>query len=185
MNLPNKLTVCRVALVPIFVAFFLINSIPYNYMLALVVFVVASITDFFDGYIARKNNLVTDFGKFLDPLADKVLVISAMLCFIDVGFCSSVPVIIVITREFMVTSLRLISASQNGNVISASMVGKVKTVVQMVVVILILLLCAINELGFAINVVSISGVLMWVTSIVTLLSGVEYMYQNRDCIKTK
>ena len=111
MNLPNKLTVGRIVLVPFFVAALLVDF-PMNYAVALLIFIIASLTDLLDGKIARKNQLVTDFGKFADPLADKILVLSALLCFVQNGFCDCVAVIIVLFREFAVTSIRLMAASR-------------------------------------------------------------------------
>lgn len=184
MNLPNKLTVLRIILVPFFVLFLLVSAIPYNYLWALLVFAAASITDCLDGKIARKHNLVTNFGKFLDPLADKVLVLSAMIGFIELGLSSSVVVIIVIAREFLVTSLRLVAAS-DGTVIAASIYGKVKTVSQMVSIVAILLLEAVNQfvpLGF--DIALVSNVLMWITAVFTVISGVDYLLKNKSCINT-
>src|SRR5574344_870006 len=134
MNLPNKLTVIRVILVPLFMFFFYFNSIPGNYIIALVLFAVASITDSLDGYIARKNKLVTDFGKFLDPLADKVLVTAALCCFVEKGLMSAVPLTIIVSREFMVSGLRLVTASK-GVVVAAGIWGKLKTAFTMVAII--------------------------------------------------
>ena len=119
MNTPNKLTMLRVMLVPVFLVFLMVSRIPYNFLYALAIFIAASLTDLLDGYLARKNNQVTTFGKFLDPLADKVLVLSAMICFIQLELASSVAVVIVIAREFMVTSLRLVAVSGSGKVIPA------------------------------------------------------------------
>lgn len=187
MNTPNKLTLLRVILVPVFLAFLMVESIPYNFIFALLVFIGASLTDFFDGYLARKNNQVTTFGKFLDPLADKVLVIAAMICFVDLGLASAIAVIIVIAREFMVTSLRLVAAATDGTVISASVLGKIKTIIQMVAVITILLLLAISHLTALpdfIDLVSISNWLMWIAAIITVVSGVEYVMKNRQAVNT-
>lgn len=184
MNLPNKLTVLRIILVPFFVLFLLCSKIPYNYLWALVVFAVASITDCLDGHIARKHNLITDFGKFLDPLADKVLVLSAMISFIELGLSSSIVVIIVIAREFLVTSLRLV-ASGDGTVIAASIYGKIKTVVQMVSIVGILLLKTIEHfVTLSIDINAISNGLMWVTAVITVISGIDYLYKNRKFVNT-
>ena len=186
MNLPNKLTLLRVILVPFFVAFLLISQIPYHYPLALLVFAVAAITDALDGNIARKHGLVTTFGKFLDPLADKVLVLSALICFISLGVCSPVVVIIVVTREFLVTSLRLVAAA-DGTVIAASIYGKVKTVVQMVSIVAILLLFSVNEignLGLESAIEMTGNILIWITAVVTVISGIDYLVKNRSCINT-
>ena len=124
MNLPNKLTLSRIILVPFFVASLLINF-PFHTAVALVIFVVATFTDMFDGKIARSRGLVTDFGKFADPLADKILVLSALLCFVQTGWCDCIAVIIVLFREFSVTSIRLVAASK-GKVVAANIFGKIK-----------------------------------------------------------
>lgn len=187
MNTPNKLTLLRVVLVPLFLVFLLIKSIPYNYIYALLIFSAASITDFLDGYLARKNNQVTTFGKFLDPLADKVLVISAMICFIELGLAGSVPIIIIVAREFMVTSIRLVAVSSSGNVIAAASLGKLKTIVQLVSLIAILLALAVNQvvaLPSFINISLISNWLMWISAIITVISGIQYLVVNRRLINT-
>lgn len=171
LNLPNKLTLMRVILVPFFVLAFLMKW----YIVALILFAVASITDFLDGYIARKNNLVTNFGKFLDPLADKILVASALACFTDVGLINCVPLIIIISREFMVSGLRLI-ASGEGVVIPAGMSGKLKTAFTMVSIIYILMYC-ILDLGNAPTHTAyiVMQVLVWISVILTIYSGCEYL----------
>ena len=140
MNLPNKLTVLRVLLIPFFVASLLFKGgEDYKFrIIALIIFAVAALTDTLDGMIARKYNLITDFGKFMDPLADKVLVCSGLICFVELRQLSSVIVLIVIAREFIISGIRLV-ASDNGVVIAAAMSGKLKTVVQMVTVILLIL----------------------------------------------
>lgn len=187
MNTPNKLTLLRVILVPVFLAFLMITRIPYNYIIALVVFSVASITDLLDGHLARRNNQVTTFGKFLDPLADKVLVISAMICFVEMGLASSVAVIIIVAREFMVTSIRLVALSSDGKIIAAGFLGKLKTVISMVAVIGILLLCAISDIVALpewINIPFISHTLMWLATIITIVSGAQYIFENRQSINT-
>ena len=192
MNLPNKLTVARIILVPFFVAALLINF-PLNNLAALAIFGVASITDLLDGKIARKRGLVTDFGKFADPLADKILVISALLCFVQLGLCDCVAVIIVLFREFAVTSIRLIAASK-GKVIAANIWGKVKTVTQMVAVICVLVMQTvldIGELGVCLPCclrcifLIIGEGLIWVSTFFALLSGVIYVAQNKQFISDK
>ena len=192
MNLPNKLTVGRIALVPFFVAALLINF-PLNQLVALLLFIAASLTDLFDGKIARKHNLVTDFGKFADPLADKILVLSALLCFVQLGCCDCISVIIVLFREFAITSIRLIAASK-GKVVAANIWGKVKTVTQMIAIIAILVfnstinivnLIPLNiDIIFTLeNVFHIIGmVLIWISTFFAILSGVIYIYQNREFI---
>ncbi len=187
LNTPNKLTLLRVVLVPVFLAFLMINNISYNYIYALIVFSVASLTDLLDGYLARKNNQVTTFGKFLDPLADKVLVISAMICFIELGFASSVAVVIIIAREFMVTSIRLVALSSDGKVISASILGKIKTIISMVAVIGTLALCALGQiftLPAWIDIPVIANVFMWIAALITVISGLEYLFANKGSINT-
>lgn len=187
MNTPNKLTLLRVVLVPVFLVFLMISRIPYNYLYALLIFVAASLTDLLDGHLARKNNQVTTFGKFLDPLADKVLVISAMICFIEMGLASSVAVVIIIAREFMVTSLRLVAVSGSGKVIAAGWLGKAKTVISMVSVIGILGISGLGQIVLlpeAMNIPLISNTLMWLCAGITLISGVWYVIQNWDSIDT-
>ena len=185
MNTPNKLTVLRILLVPLFLVFLLVGQIPAHYLLALIVFVVASATDSLDGHLARKNDQVTTFGKFLDPLADKILVLSAMISFIEIGLCGSLVVVIMIAREFMVTSLRLVAVSGDGTVIAAGLLGKVKTVVQMVSVVLILILCMLSEwsiLPAGISVPVIAESLMWISAILSVVSGAQYIWKNRAAI---
>lgn len=188
MNTPNKLTVLRVVLVPVFMVFLMVSAIKYNYIYALVVFALASLTDLFDGYLARKNNQVTTFGKFLDPLADKVLVLSAMICFIELNLASSVAVVIIIAREFMVTSIRLVALSSDGKVIPANMMGKIKTVIQMTSVVTILTLCGASQLfpaiGEYVNISLVSNVLMWISAVITVVSGLDYLWKNRTSINT-
>lgn len=187
MNTPNKLTLLRVVLVPVFMAFLMINRLPYNYIFALLVFAVASFTDMLDGYLARKNDQITTFGQFLDPLADKVLVISAMICFIELGFASAIAVVIIVAREFMVTSLRLVAVSSEGKVIPAGILGKIKTIISMVSVISILLLCAVDQivaLPSWLNLPFVGNTLMWITAAITVVSGAGYMFANKESINT-
>lgn len=184
MNTPNKLTLLRIILVPFFVAFLMIPAIPYHFVWALLVFIVAAVTDSIDGKLARKYNLVTNFGKFLDPLADKVLVFAALICFIELRLVGSLVVVIIMAREFLVTSLRLVAVN-SGKVIAASIWGKLKTVSQMVGIVVILVLHASIELfGFpALEVaLPIGEVLMWIATALTLISGVDYLWKNRKYI---
>ena len=192
MNLPNKLTVARILLVPFFVAALLIDF-PLNNLAALALFGAASITDLLDGKIARKHGLITDFGKFADPLADKILVISALLCFIQLGLCDCVAVIIVLFREFTVTSIRLIAASK-GNVIAANIWGKVKTVTQMVAIICVLVMQIVLDIG-ALGVALPCCLrcifywtgegLIWVSTLFAIISGIIYVKQNKHFISEK
>lgn len=196
MNLPNKLTVIRIILVPFFVAAILIDF-PFNYLWALIIFAIASITDMLDGKIARKKNLITDFGKFADPLADKILVLAALLCFVQNGLCDCIAVILILFREFSVTSIRL-TAAANGKVVSANIWGKIKTVSQMSAIVIILLLQFILELintGFFGNaelyytlspVFTVVGyVLVWISTVFSIISGVIYILQNKHFINEK
>ena len=200
MNLPNKLTVGRIILVPLFVAALLI-PFPLHNIAALLIFIAASITDLLDGKIARKHNLITDFGKFADPLADKILVLSALLCFIQLGWCDCVAVIIVLFRAFTVTSIRLIAAAK-GEVIAANIWGKVKTVTQMVAIIAILVFRAAYEVILMLLPADITGnadfcatanqwlfwggeALVWISTVFAIISGVIYLVQNRHFISEK
>lgn len=182
MNLPNKLTLLRVILVPFFLLFLLVDGIPLHGVWALLVFAVASITDALDGHIARSRNLITDFGKFLDPVADKVLVFAALIAFTELGLASSAAVVIMMARDFLVSSLRMVAAS-NGKVIAAGKSGKVKTAVTMVSIVVILLLMALLDAGAlaaSFPLVTVSNVLIWICGAITIYSGVEYLVQNKD-----
>ena len=173
MNLPNKLTVLRVIMVPFFV-FFMLTDVggAANKWISLVLFVVASLTDLLDGKIARKHNVVTNFGKFMDPLADKLLVCSAMICLIPSGKLDAAIVIVIIAREFIISGFRLV-ASDAGIVIAASYWGKFKTVFQMAMIIVL-----ISDLGgvFAL----IGTVLVWIAVALTVISLFDYVWKNRQ-----
>ena len=175
MNLPNKLTVLRIIMVPFFVFFTLTDTGgAANKWIALVLFCIASLTDLLDGKIARKYNLVTNFGKFMDPLADKLLVCSAMICMIESGQLSAAFVIIIIAREFIISGFRLV-ASDNGVVIAASYWGKFKTVSQMAMVILL-----IADFGGAFDLVC--EALIWISLALTIISLVDYVAKNRQVL---
>ena len=137
LNAPNKITIFRIFLIPILIILLLVTSISNRFFLALIVFLVASFTDHLDGKLARKYGQITTFGKFLDPLADKMLVMSAFICFVDLNLISSVPVIIILLREFLVTSMRLVAMS-SGKVVAANIWGRTKTVTQLIAIIVIL-----------------------------------------------
>lgn len=185
MNLPNRLTVLRIILVPFLVLFLLCEQIPFSMMWALFIFAAASITDYLDGKIARSRNLITNFGKFLDPMADKILVISTMICFCYIDLCSPIVLIIVVAREFMVSSLRLIAAAQ-GIVLAAGRSGKIKTASQMVSIVVILLMLSICQITLVEWPVSeISHIFMWITAVITVYSGIEYLIKNRKTISEK
>lgn len=179
MNTPNKLTVGRMILVPFLVVFMLTGwGGEYNRYISFVIFAAASITDWFDGYLARKNNLVTNFGKFMDPLADKLLVCSAMICMIELGRLPAWIVIVIIAREFIISGFRLIAA-ENGVVIAANYWGKFKTVSQMVMIILLIL--NVGELygGFW---DILTQIFIWLSVALTIISLVTYIMQNRGVL---
>ena len=175
MNLPNKLTIFRVILIPFFVFFLLAPYFPeYGKYIATAIFIVASLTDMADGKIARKYNLVTNFGKFMDPLADKLLVCSAMICLVEIDRLAAWIVIVIIAREFIISGFRLV-ASDKGVVIAASYWGKFKTVSQMLMVILLIL-----DLGGVFH--TIAQVLMWIALVLTVVSLADYMVKNRSVL---
>lgn len=175
MNLPNKLTILRVVMVPFFVLFMLTDiGGAANKWIALVLFVVASLTDLLDGKIARKYNLVTNFGKFMDPLADKLLVCSAMICLIEMGKLDAWIVIVIISREFIISGFRLV-ASDNGVVIAASYWGKFKTVFQMAMIIVL-----IADLGGIFDILGI--LLVWIALALTIISLVDYVVKNKQVL---
>ncbi len=212
MNLPNKLTLLRIILVPFVIASILIYF-PFHFLVAGILFSIASITDALDGRIARRDNLITDFGKFADPLADKILVISVLVCFVKLGLCGAVPLIIIIFREFTVTSVRLVAAAK-GKVIAANMWGKVKTVTQIVAIVAIFLMqtamdiISLSLIGKVLpmseyniakimlnsnslyydlfniyNIFNIIGqVLLWIVAVITVISGVKYLVDNKEVI---
>ena len=180
MTTANLITIIRILLVPVYVFFASGNPSSNQDIIAAGIFLIISLTDFLDGYIARKYNQITDFGKFLDPLADKILVISAFVLFVAQGRLSPVITIAVITREFLVTSIRLV-ASGKGTVIAASMSGKLKTVTQIICVMAILLedvLCAAYPLPYGM-------IFSYVMLVFTVYSGLEYLILNRKLISLK
>lgn len=188
LNVPNTLTVIRMLMTPVFLTVILCKALPHRFLIACIIFSIASITDAVDGKLARKNNQITTFGKFLDPIADKILTTSALLAFMNEGLCSIWIVMIVLTREFMVASIRMISAS-NGVVIPANIWGKIKTVTQMVSIIIIMLLGEayyiaeekLVDIYFSVpSLALISNGLLWITAIFTVISGVIYI---KDSIK--
>lgn len=175
MNTPNKLTIARMIIVPFLVIFLLTGwGGEANRYISLTLFVVASVTDWFDGYLARKNNLVTNFGKFMDPLADKLLVCSAMICMIDLKRLSAWFVIIIIAREFIISGFRLIAA-ENGIVIAANYWGKFKTASQMIMIILLIL-------QFDGIFVILEQIFIWLSLALTIISLITYIWQNRTVL---
>lgn len=182
MNLPNKLTVLRIILTPFYLAAMLIEF-EYHFLVAAVIFIAASVTDYLDGKIARKNNLITTFGKLCDPVADKMLTTAALLAFMHFDLCNIWIVMIVLTREFLVTSFRLVASAQ-GIVIPAGILGKLKTVSQMVFSIVIMLLVHFAPVaGIEYSTVSlVSNILMSVSAILTVISGIKYMADGKKII---
>ena len=193
MNLPNKLTMFRLILVPFFVAVLLAPALPHHYLIAAILFAVASYTDHLDGMLARKNNQITDFGKFMDPLADKVLVISALVCFVELHLANVWMVLLIIAREFMVTSIRLVAADK-GQVIAANNWGKAKTVSQIIAILVVLFLQYWLELAVAgvslrvtVNepLASLLGqLLILIATALSVISGAIYLKQNWHIVKT-
>lgn len=196
MNLPNKLTVFRIILVPIMVIIPLLGlknslyGIPIEYLIIDAIFVIASITDKLDGYLARKNNEVTTFGKFLDPLADKILVLAAMVMLVEKSKLPALIPIIVLFREFMISGYRLIALEKGGKVIAASNWGKFKTVTQVIAIIVAWIdtnsfgVCFTGSLnGITLFINAIATIMMIIQTIATILSGVEYMKDAKSIIK--
>lgn len=186
MNLPNKLTMLRILMIPIFMFFIEMEQIPYHVLWAFLIFVLASLTDLVDGKIARKYNMITDFGKFMDPLADKILVTAAMVYFIPLEIAPAWVVILILTREFLVTSLRLI-ASTKGIVIAADKWGKRKTAVTMVWQCYALLLWGLIDFvpqSMMSVLMGVNTVLMLVSLGLTLISGANYVIKNKELINT-
>ena len=191
MNLPNKLTLTRIILVPVFMVFVSLTQIgtedfnPTWYLMAGIIFAAASFTDFLDGHLARKWNMVTDFGKFADPLADKLLTTVAFIYMLRDGVCSPVVLCIILAREFAVSGLRMVAAgAKDGKVIAANMWGKVKTVLQMITIILYFFMAALGgptDIGMTSFV---AQVLCWLVAIATAISGIKYLWDTRSFINT-
>jgi CDP-diacylglycerol--glycerol-3-phosphate 3-phosphatidyltransferase len=176
MNLPNKITLMRIVLIPVFIVVLMLG---YNYVAA-TIFVLAALSDAVDGHLARKLNLVTNFGKIMDPLADKLLVFAALLCLIELGGIPSWMVIVILARELTITSLRSIAASE-GIVIAAGMSGKIKTVFQMVAIPLLLL----QNWPFSYIGIPMDQIMLWAAVIMTIYSGLEYIIKNRKLFSMK
>ena len=194
MNLPNKLTLTRIILVPVFMIFVSLTSLDsivdgnFNatfYLLAGIVFAAASFTDYLDGHLARKWHMVTDFGKFADPLADKLLTTVAFIYMLRDGVCSPVVLCIILAREFAVSGLRMVAASaKDGKVIAANMWGKVKTVLQMLTIIFYYFTVSLTGNVLGQQCADIASVLCWVVAAVTAISGIKYLWDNRSFINT-
>lgn len=170
MNLPNKLTMLRIILIPVFIAVLMTGY----YYISAVIFIVAAATDALDGHIARKYNLITNFGKIMDPLADKLLVISALICLVELGDVAGWMVIVILAREFVVTGLRTVAAAE-GVVIAAGWSGKLKTVLQMIAIPALLL----QNWPFEMIGLPFAQIMLWASVIMTIVSGAEYVAQNR------
>lgn len=191
MNLPNKLTLTRIVLVPVFMVFASLTqygTADYNavwYLAAGVVFALASFTDYLDGHLARKWHMITDFGKFADPLADKLLTTVAFLYMMRDGVCSPVVLAIILAREFAVSGLRMVAAgAKDGKVIAANMWGKVKTVLQMLSIIFYYFAAAFAGPADVMAVELLGSALCWLVAAVTAISGIKYLADNRHFINT-
>lgn len=177
MNIANQLTILRVLMIPFFMYFLLLGT-PSGKVIALVLFVVASFTDFLDGYLARKYHLITNFGKFMDPLADKLLVTAALICFLELGELNSWVVMIILSREFIVSIFRAVAAAE-GIVIAADWWGKVKTNVQMFAIILMLM----NNYPFEQFGIPMDQVLIYLATVLTVISGFNYIVKNKQVLQ--
>lgn len=177
MNLANKITITRIFLIPVFLVLMLIEF-KYHNFLAAAVFIIAASTDSLDGYIARKRNLITNFGKFIDPLADKLLVTSALIVLVSKGQVPAIVAIIIISREFIITGFRLLASSE-GVVLAASWLGKVKTVTQIVAIIAII----IGNFPFTYINFPFDIIVLYISVIFTVISAVDYIYKNRKLVK--
>lgn len=192
MNTPNKLTLLRVLMIPLFIAAMLLLPFPWSALVGAAIYGLASATDAIDGHLARKNNEVTDFGKFLDPLADKMLVITALVLLQHFGMIPPLFTVIIIARELMVTSIRLIAASSAGKVIAAGWMGKAKTVTQMVATLLLMVepviyhwVAPTSRLLMWFNFAPLGTIFLWVAVILTIVSGVQYLIQNWEFVDYK
>lgn len=177
MNIANQLTILRVLMIPFFMYFLLLGT-PSGKVIALVLFMVASFTDFLDGYLARKYHLITNFGKFMDPLADKLLVTAALICFLELGELNSWVVMIILSREFIVSIFRAVAAAE-GIVIAADWWGKVKTNVQMFAIILMLM----NNYPFEQFGIPMDQVLIYLATVLTVISGFNYIVKNKQVLQ--
>ncbi|MGG3279642.1 CDP-diacylglycerol--glycerol-3-phosphate 3-phosphatidyltransferase [Paenibacillus solani] len=191
MNLPNRITLARICLIPVMMIFLLVDFdfypaplewndfvLPYNQLIAALIFILAASTDGIDGYLARKNNMVTNLGKLLDPLADKLLVAAILISLVEMGKCESWIAVVIISREFAVTGLRQIALLE-GSVVAAGQSGKIKTVIQIVAIVALL----INNFPFVFLGIPFDVIAIWAAAIITIYSGIEYFVQNRHLLK--
>ena len=190
LNLPNILTISRVFITVFFLFIIMMDFLPHKFLIACVVFILGSITDALDGYLARKNNQITNFGKFLDPVADKILTTSALLAFLSMELCNVWIIMIILIREFAISSVRMVAAT-NGVVIPANIWGKIKTATQMVFTILIMILGEFyyileqtgnNLLTKLPDLALISNILLWITTFFTVVSGIVYLQDSKKII---
>ncbi|MGN0526370.1 MAG: CDP-diacylglycerol--glycerol-3-phosphate 3-phosphatidyltransferase [Acutalibacteraceae bacterium] len=182
-NIPNRLTIVRIIMTPIFLGLFL-SDLPHAYLWGFMAFGLGSITDFLDGFLARKYNIVTVFGQLADPVADKILTTSALLAFMQLGLCNIWIIVIVLLREFTITSIRLVATSQ-GVVIPANIYGKIKTISQMVFSVIIMLLAELNYcglLGESFPLSTVSNCMLWVTAVLCVVSGIIYIKEATKII---
>lgn len=195
LNVPNQLTIARIVITPVFLALLLWETLPHRFLIAVLVYSIAAITDAVDGKLARKNNQITNFGKLLDPIADKILTTSALLGFMMMDLCNIWIVMIVLTREFTISSIRMIAAA-DGVVIPANFWGKLKTVSQMTFTIVIMLLgecyqylpqafCPGATLPYWMTLSNVSNFLLWITAVLTVVSGVIYIKDSKNVIDFK
>lgn len=187
MNTPNKLTVFRMLITPVFLAVLMMEQVKHHFLWGLIIFSIAAVTDAIDGKLARKNNQITVFGKLLDPVADKMLTTAALLGFMQMGLCNVWIPLIVLTREFAVTSMRLLAADQ-GVVVPANIYGKLKTVSQMVFTILIMFMGELLTIGILpeeFSLIIVSNILLWITAILAAISGVIYLLESRKFLNFK
>ena len=192
MNLANKLTMMRIFLVPIFLIFIAFKSIPYGTIIATMIFIIASLTDQFDGYIARSRNQITNFGKFMDPLADKLLVTAALVSLVELHLIPAWAAVIIIAREFAVSGLRTLAASE-GKVIAASWWGKIKTITQIIAILLLLIKVNISSSDYLLGLINnneminnffsvVPNALLILSVIITILSGIDYFVKNKSIL---
>ncbi len=188
MNLPNKITLSRVLMIPIFMIFMIVDfgwttisfggtEMPLEHLVGALIFVLASMTDWLDGYLARKHNLITNMGKFLDPLADKLLVAAALIILVEMGLAPAWVVILILSREFAVTGLRLVLVGE-GEVVAASSMGKIKTVTQLIAIIVLLF----NNAFFEAMNIPFGTIMLYIALFFTVLSGIDYFYKNRHAL---